>query len=315
MRTIGHLPAMPGVGGRVARLTAMEGQRTDEMAEQILQDMALTFELLRMVNSAQVQGTQVTGNGPVLTVRRAIALVGLNGIRHAASALRLWPGPLAPAAADAMQRTIDRARLAGHAAQVLCPAGYDPEVVFLVAVLQNLGRLLVQYHFSDEAEQIWQLMRPVPPPANAEPGMPEQPGMSEAGASYAVLGVDIEALGAAVARHWGLGEDVQHMIHRLPRDRSPRTPDGDADVLRTAASAANDAVDAVTLLPAARMAHGLSVVAQRYARALEITARDLQEALQAARVALRTGKRVAVVAKNKDDAEGAPAPASADEKR
>lgn len=302
MRTIGHLPAMPGVGGRVARLTATEGQRTDEMAGQILQDMALSFELLRQVNSAQVQGTQVAGNGPVLTIRRAIALVGLDGIRQAAAALRLWPGPLAPAAAEALQRTIDRARLAGHTAQVLCPAGYDPEVVFLVAVLQNLGRLLVQYHFSDEAEQIWQLMKPLPPPPDAEPGTPEQPGMSEAGASYAVLGVDIESLGAAVARHWGLGEDVQHMIHRLPRDRSPRMPDGDGDVLRTAASAANDAVDAITLLPPARMAHGLAQVAQRYARALEIGARDLQEALQAARTALRTGQRVATVAKPDSEA-------------
>jgi eukaryotic-like serine/threonine-protein kinase len=236
-----------------------------------------------------------------------VALVGLNGIRHAAAQLRVWPGPLSPSGAEAMQRTIDRARLAGHTAQVLCPAGYDPEVVFLVAVLQNLGRLLVQYHFSDEAEQIWQLMRPVPPPAHADPGTPDQPGMSEEGASYAVLGVDIESLGAAVARHWGLGEDVQHMIHRLPRDRAARTPDSDADTLRTAASAANDAVDAATLLPALRMAQGLGVVAQRYARALEIGARELQEALQAARVALRTGRRVAVVPQADTDATATPA--------
>lgn len=295
MRTIGHLPAMPGVGGRVARLTAKEGQRTDEMAEQILQDMALSFELLRQVNSVQVQGTQIAGSGPVLTIRRAIALVGLNGIRQAAAQLRVWPGPLTPVGAAAMEKTIDRARLAGHTAQVLCPAGYDTEVIFLVAVLQNLGRLLVQYHFSDEAEQIWQLMRPLPPPANAEPGTPDQPGMTEAGASYAVLGVDIEALGAAVARHWGLGEDVQHMIHRLPRDKAVRASDGDADSLRIAASAANDAVDAVILLPPARIAHGLGLVAQRYARALDISAKDLQEALRAARVALRTGRPVATV--------------------
>jgi len=313
IRTIGHLPAMPGVGGRVARLTAMEGQRTDEMAEQILQDMALSFELLRQVNSAQVQGTQIAGSGPVLTIRRAIALVGLNGIRQAASGLRLWPGPLAPAGAEAMQRTMDRARLAGHTAQVLCPAGYDPEVVFLVAVLQNLGRLLVHYHFSDEAEQIWQLMRPVPPPADAAPGTPEQPGLTEAGASFAVLGVDIEALGAAVARHWGLGEEVQHMIRRLPRDRSPRTPDSDADVLRTAASAANDAVDAISLLPPPRVAHGLGLVAQRYARALEIGARELQQALQAARGALRNGKRVAVV--EAEPVKAAAAPAGAEDRR
>lgn len=306
MRTIGHLPAMPGVGGRVARLTATEGQRTDEMAEQILQDMALSFELLRQVNSVQVQGTQIAGSGPVLTIRRAIALVGLNGIRQAAAQLRVWPGPLTPAGAAAMEKTIDRARLAGHTAQVLCPAGYDPEVIFLVAVLQNLGRLLVQYHFSDEAEQIWQLMRPSPPPANAEPGTPEQPGMTEAGASYAVLGVDIEALGAAVARHWGLGEDVQHMIHRLPRDKAVRASDGDSDSLRTAASAANDAVDAVTLLPPARIAHGLTVVAQRYARALDISAKDLQEALRAARVALRTGRPVATVLKAESEESAAP---------
>ncbi|HJW12204.1 MAG TPA: HDOD domain-containing protein, partial [Albitalea sp.] len=290
MRAVGHLPAMPGVSARVARLAAMEGQRTDEIAEQILQDMALSFELLRQVNSAQVQGTQVSGSGPVLTVRRAVALVGLNGIRYAASGLRTWPGPLNARAAAAMQRTIERVRLAGHTAQMLRPAGYDPEVMFLVAVLQNLGRLLVQYHFPEEAEQIWQLMRPTPAPAEAEPGTPEQPGLSESAASFAVLGVDIEALGAAVARHWGLGEDVQHMIHRLPRDRPARASEGDSDALRVAASAANEAVDAVTLSPPTRVAHALGLVAQRYARALNIGVRDLQEALQAARVALRSGR-------------------------
>ena len=293
MHTVGHLPAMPGVGSRVARLSAKDGQHTEEIADQILQDMALSFELLRQVNSAQVQGTQMAGSGPVLTIRRAIALVGLNGIRQAASALRMWPGPLNASGAQAMQRMMDRVRLAGHVAQVLRPAGYHPEVMFLVAVLQNLGRLLVQYHFPEEAEQIWQLMRPSPPPANAEPGTPEQPGLSESAASFAVLGVNIETLGAAVARHWGLGEDVQHMIHRLPRDRPARTPDSDADMLRTAASAANDAVDAVSLLPATRVSHGLGLVAQRYARAMEISVRDLQEAMQTARAALRSGSSVA----------------------
>jgi non-specific serine/threonine protein kinase len=194
-----------------------------------------------------------------------------------------------------MQRTLGRTRLAAYTAQVLCPTGYDPEVVFLVTLLQNLGRLLVQYHFFDEAEQIWQLMRPLPPPADAERGTPDLPGMSEAAASYAVLGVDIESLGAAVARHWGLGEEVQHMMRRLPLDRAVRTSDGDADVLRTAASAANEAVDAVTLQPPARIAHALSQVSQRYARVLNIGVRELQEALQAARTALRTGQRVAAV--------------------
>jgi non-specific serine/threonine protein kinase len=127
--------------------------------------------------------------------------------------------------------------------------------------------------------------------------------MSEASASFAVLGVDIELLGAAVARHWGLGEDVQLMIRRLPRDRASRTPEGDAEVLRTAASAANDAVDAVSILPATRVSHGLGLVAQRYARSLELGGvRELQEALQRARMAVRSGSAVSALRPERDDA-------------
>lgn len=286
LRTVGHLPAAPGVGARVARLALAEGKRTDEMAEQILQDTGLAFELLRTVNSAQVQGTQVAGNGPVLTLRRAIALVGLKGVRQAAASLRPWPGPLSDAHAGALQRLLERVRLAGYAAQALRPAGYDPEVIYLVATLQNLGRLMVQYHFPDEASQIRELMKSTPP---VEPEEAEMPGLSEEAAAYAVLGVDIESLGAAVARHWGLGDDVLHMIRRLPVSRPVRVADTDSDMLRVAASAANEAVDALSEQPAQRQAAALQLVAQRYGRALSITVKDITDALQAARASLHRG--------------------------
>ncbi len=286
LRTVGHLPAGPNVGARVARLAVAEGQRTDEMAEQVLQDMALSFELLRNVNSAHVQGSQISGNGPVLTIRRAIALVGLKGLRHAAAALRPWPGPLDEDKATALQRLMDRTRMAGHLAQELRPAGYDPEVIYLVAALQNLGRLLVQYHFPDEAEQIQSLLQTLPPP---KPGEAEMPGMSEENASYAVLGVDVESLGAAVARHWGLNDEVLHMIRRLSLLRPVRQPDSDGDALRIAASAANEIVDVVTLTAPSKVAVALAQIAQRYGRVLTISSKDIAEALQAARSALKAG--------------------------
>ena len=289
LRTVGHLPTGANVGARIARLATLDGQRNDEIAEQILQDMALSFELLRSVNSAHVQGTQVAGNGPVLTIRRAVALIGINGVRAAARGLRAWPGPLSEPNAAALQRAMDRVRLAGHTAQALRPAGYDPEVVYLVAVLQNLGRLLVQYHFPEETEQIRQLMQPAPATPGSDAGKSEQPGMREEGAAFAVLGVDIESLGAAVARHWGLGEDVLQMIRRVPSDKPVRTPDGDADILRIAASAANEAVDAISQLSAPRVGAALNLVAQRYARVLNTSAKDLNEALESARAALKSG--------------------------
>ena len=287
LRTVGHLPALPGLAARVARVTSLESQRTDEIADQVLDDMALSFELLRTLNSAQVQGTQVQGNGPVLTLRRIIALIGVNGVRLAANTLRAWPGPLNAVQAAALQLELDRVRLAGYTAQALRPAGYDAQVVYLITVLQNLGRLMLRYHFAEEAEQIRQLM--APGSANRDTATPEQPGLSEGAAAFAVLGVDIEALGAAVAHQWGLGDDVMHMARRLPADAAVRKPDSDAEVLRLTASAANEAVDAAGVAGAARATAALGHVAQRYARTLGITARDLTDALQAARETLRKG--------------------------
>jgi len=311
LRTVGALPALAGMSGRVERLAAMDGHHTEEISRHILRDMALTFELLREVNSAQVQGTQASGAAPVLTIRRAIALIGLNGVRQAANGLRQWPGPLSETGAQALLALMDRVRLAGYTAQAMRPAGYDAEVVYLVTVLQNLGRLLAQYHFSDEYEQVRVLMRALPPPADAPKGTPPTPGWTESDASFAVLGIDIEALGAAVARHWGLGDEMLHMIRRLPSDLPVRTPDTDIDVLRITASAANEAVDAASNQPAAstdpaaatkavRGAASRQSVAVRYARSLGLTPKLVQEALAAARDALRTGQPIQTSAPRED---------------
>jgi eukaryotic-like serine/threonine-protein kinase len=178
-------------------------------------------------------------------------------------------------------------RMAGHTAQALRPAGYDAQVVFLITALQNLGRLMLRYHFADEAEQIQQLM--TPSPADRAAGTQEQPGLSQDVAAFAVLGVDIESLGAAVARQWGLGDDVMHIVRRLPLEAPVRKPDTDADVLRLTASAANDAVDAISTLTGPRAVAAIGQVAQRYARALGINARDVSDALQAARESVGQG--------------------------
>lgn len=288
LQSVGHLPASPGAMARVARLASTaDARRTDELAEEIIGDTALSLELLRIVNSAQVQSTQAPGSGAVLTIRRAIALLGLDGVRRAGNALRAWPGPLDDAGAAALQRVLDLARWAGHTAQALRPAGYDAEVVMLVAVLQNLGRLLVTYHFPDEAAQIRRLMQPVPPPADAEPGTAPSPGLPETVATQAVLGTEPEAIGAAVARHWALGDDFQHMMRRIPPGRTVRTPDHDDEMLRIVASAANEAVDAVSQAGAPRAAAALDGVAHRYARVLKTDVPMLRDALQAGRAALR----------------------------
>ena len=286
LHSVGHLPALPGLATRVQRVTAIDSQRTDQIAAHLLPDMALSFELLKTLSSARVQGTQIPGNGPVLTLRRIVALIGIDGVRAAANSLRAWPGPLDDEDARRMRQAIDEVRLAGHLAQALRPAGYDPEAVYLVTVLQSLGRLLVRYHFADEAEQIHQLMQPGPAVrSEGEIVAPQQPGLSEEAAAYAVLGVDIESFGSAAVRQWGLGQELAHMIRRLPADAPVRKADDDNELLRIVASAANEAVEALRL-PQPKAAAALNEVVVRYARTLRLTTRILDDAVRDARAAL-----------------------------
>ena len=70
--------------GRIQALR--DGATVDELAEVLLDDVALAFELLRAVNTAQVRGAQLSGSGPVLTIRRSIAMIGLEGVRRVALA-------------------------------------------------------------------------------------------------------------------------------------------------------------------------------------------------------------------------------------
>lgn len=276
LHSAGVLPSLPGSAQRAARLALMERERTSELAEVVLEDLALSFELLRLVNSAQVRGSQVAGAGPVLTVRRSIAMLGLDGVRRAALALRAWPGPLNEAAAAELQQLIERCKRAGRLALALRPAGYDAELVYLVTLMQNLGQLVVHYHFPDEARQIHRLMQPSPAPRAGEA---DEPGMAEDSAAFAVLGVDMETIGAAVARHWGLDDAVVHMIRHQPLTTPVRGVETDDDMLRTVASCANEAVHAAALA-GPRVGPALQRVVQRYGRVLNLNLRDLQAALQ-----------------------------------
>jgi non-specific serine/threonine protein kinase len=286
LRAAGVLPSSPGAAARAARLAMMERERTNELAGVVLEDLALSFEVLRMVNSAQVRGAQVSGSGPVLTVRRAIAMMGLEGVRRAALALREWPGPLGDEGAAELERLIERCKRAGRVALALRPAAYDSEVIYLITLMQNLGRLVVAYHFADEAMQIRRLMMPAP--AQRE-GEPEEPGMSEESASFAVLGADVEAIGAAVARWWGLDESVLAMVRRHSISTPVRSADGDDDMLRCVASCANEAVDALAL-PAPKVGAALHRVVQRYGRILDFGVRELQASLQGKTLSAEAGE-------------------------
>jgi eukaryotic-like serine/threonine-protein kinase len=286
IRSVGLLPASPGAGERAARLALLERSRTSELAEVVLEDPALSFELLRNVNSAQVGGATVSSTGPVLTVRRAIAMLGMDGVRRAALSLRAWPGPMSEAAAARLETEFQRARRAARLARQLVPAGYDGEVIHLVTMLQTLGPLVLRYHLPEDAGQIEKLMQPEPGPD----GGPDEPGMDPQAASYAVLGVSSDELAIAIARHVGFGDDIVALSRRLPPGR-PVHPEGDdMELLRAAASCAHEALEAAA---ATSPRAALQKVIQRYGRALGLSMPDLVTALQGGALASRAAPAAA----------------------
>ena len=133
---------------------------------------------------------------------------------------------------------------------------------------------------------------------NAAPGEPDLRGLSEDIAAMSVLGVTIEDLGAAVARHWGMGDEVLHMVRPLSKVAPVRGADNDNDLLRAAASAANEAVDAAQTLKPPQLALALTAIAQRYAKVLHVNSATLQEALESGRQVLLRGGRVMDVKDN-----------------
>lgn len=273
LQRMGHLPSTSSALHRIAQSAGLEGQHASELSSLVMQDMALSLELLRRVNnSLKQQGS--AGDGAVLNMQRAIAMLGLNGVQQAAKALKPWPGPLNDLQAALLRSLMKRVQRAGQIAQALRPAGYDAEVVYLIAVMQNLGRLLVQYHFPDDAQQIRQLMQPAEPTTEH----PNPIGMSEQAAAYAVIGCDLEALGSAVARYWSLGDELGQMIRRQPPDAAVRAGGSDADLLRLTCSLANELVD-TQLLPETKRQAGVELATRRYARLLGLGLREVYLAM------------------------------------
>lgn len=282
LRSAGHLPALPGLASRVSRLSRMDDQPLQVLLGWILEDPPLGLELLRMVNAGRRGRSDAEA---VASLRRAMQLVGLQGLRRAAGGLRAWPGGLSVAQAAALSDRLLRARHAAHLAMLMAPSGLALDTVGLVAQLQQFGTLLLYYHFPEEAAQWEALCRPVADGTGADQ---LTAGLDEAAAARAVLGVELPALTRAVLLHWGVGEELEGLAQPLSTDQPVRLPEQPAGWVRLVASCANETLRAWRDQPV-RGGQPLETVAQRYGRSLGLQPVDLESmirrSLQAAREA------------------------------
>jgi len=261
MRHKTDFPAMSDSVVRIQRLATSDTESLASLSAEILKDVALTNKLLRMVNT--VHFAQAAGGG-VATVSRAVALVGFAGIRNMALSVVLMEHMGDKAHAAQLKEEFLRALMAGTLASELTPLAREGEDAFLGSMFQNLGRLLTEYYFPEEAVQIRQQLR-----VGAQ-GTPARDA-----AARRVLGLGYEDLGLGVAKAWGLPDNLQ---------RAMRAPEGDVpgrvllpgvERLRWLGRGANALTDALLTDDGAPQQLALLAAAELYAPALGLSARDV----------------------------------------
>jgi len=304
MRHKSDFPALTAHVLRIQRLANSEVERLGHLADEILKDVALTQKLLRLVNTAQFR----RDSHGVSTISRAVALVGLAGIRNLALSLVLVEHMKDKAHAQRLKEEFLRSLLAGQLAHALGPSARDAEEAFLGAMFYNLGKLLTEYYFPEEADAIRAQMQLVQP-AQQRQQTQQAPNGQQAGqqaggatrpaaeprlhpdvaadrAAGMVLGLGFEALGMGVARHWGLPETLQRCMRR-PETNSPPLPMAPGpERLRWLAVASNELSDAIWQADEASLPARLDAIAHRHGRALGLTVADLTRAADEARQAL-----------------------------
>ena len=269
LRRMRHKSDFPALSDSVVRIQNMANSETESVnsvTNEILKDVALTNKLLRMVNSAQY-----AHRGSINTVSRAVNLVGFNGIRNMALSLVLLEHMQDKAHAGQLKEEFLRSLMAGVIGGELCPTAGEGEEAFIGAMFQNLGRLLVQFYFPEEASQVRKLVQ-----STREP-------VTETAASISVLGLTFEDLGLGIAKVWGLPPGMQRCMRKPVGAVPPKPPTDANDRIRWIAVAANELADVLLQSNPRDVDARIQLVTRKYMQALGVGSKDMQAATVKAR--------------------------------
>ena len=266
MRNKTDFPALSESIGKIQRMASSDTESISSVTNEILKDVALTNKLLRLVNSAHYARGDSIG-----TVSRAVVLVGFNGIRNMALSLVLLEHMQDKGNAHLLKEEFLRALMAGSIASQLGSTAKEGEEALIGALFQNLGRMLSQFYFPEEADSIRKLV-----------ASPREP-ISEEAASSRVLGIGFEALGLGIAKAWGLPEGIQRCIVRPPGLPPGRIPDDALERLRWRSRAGNEMADAMLHADPDEVQARLSQAVQTYQKSLGLSVDEMQAATVTAR--------------------------------
>ncbi len=266
MRHKSDFPALSESVSTINRIAADESESINRLSLSILRDFSLTNKILRLVNSVHYRQA---GGGAISTITRAVIVLGFDAVRNIAVTVLLFEHLQNKANAAQLKEEFLRANLAGILAKniALHLNARDGEQAFICGVFHNLGRLLAQFYFPEECEEIRALVA--------------RQSCSEGAAAQRVLGIGFEQLGIGIAHSWGFPALIVGSMEKLPAGtvRKAHTP---AERLRTLSAYANDLGSALASCSGVEREREIARIAARYADALAVGGKTLDTLVQRA---------------------------------
>jgi hypothetical protein len=167
------------------------------------------------------------------------------------------------------------AMMSGTLADELTPAARAHDEPFLAGMMGQLGRMLTEFYFPEEAALVRRRVEPAWQRGEWTHAI-EDRAVSE------VLGLSYEQLGVGVAKAWGLPDTLRRAMERPEGSPPARAVDAPGERLRWAALAAGELANALLQVPQALLPAKIGQIGERYARALDLPREQFEAAVRTA---------------------------------
>ena len=266
MRHKSDFPALSESVSAINKIANSETESIDKLSNTILKDFALTNKLLRLVNSAYFRPA---GGGNISTVSRAVIVLGFEAVRNIAITVLLFEHLQNKGNANQLKEDFLRANLAGVLAKDIGATAQmrDLELSFICSLFHSLGRLLSQFYFPEESDEIRRVIA--------------QKSCNEDVAARQVLGISFEDMGVAIARQWGFPSLIISSMRRLPPG-TVRKPTQQDERLRVLSGFANELCEVISQATPEARDRELKKAMARFAESVAIGQKELQQTVQRA---------------------------------
>ncbi|MEZ0271304.1 MAG: HDOD domain-containing protein [Methylophilaceae bacterium] len=256
-----EFPALSSTISEINKVVASESESTNRLTKTILQDVALTNRLLKLVNTVSYGQF----GGKINTISKAVVILGFETVRNVAMTLILLEFLQNKSQAASLKDEVIASFFAGLVASKLSVGRNvrDSEEAMICAMFQNLGKLLATFYFYDECQEIAQLV---------------QQGLPESRAAHQVLGISYNELGQEIAKHWNFPDRLLSGMQTLAGERIKK-PYSELDHLNITVNLANELCRIAANTSPAEKEKALKTLLARYSAAVSIDEQQLGKAL------------------------------------